>query len=114
MIWKIFKIWTLEQKNDLLAALEDVFSAKTGINGFQIKNPGYAGKGYALAVAFVDAAIVFPLANDILAKPAEQITNADIASLQMRFIGFHYTDYSFAYRFSVIARDWPWEPPSIT
>ena len=90
-----------EQKNDLLERLKDVFSVKTGINGFQIKNPGYAGKGYGLAVAFVDSAIIFPLANDVLSRPAEQISNTDIASLQMRFSGFHYTNYSFSYSFSL-------------
>jgi hypothetical protein len=49
----------------------------------------------------LDSAIVFPLANNVLAKPAEQISNADIASLQMRFLGFHYTKYSFSYSFSL-------------
>lgn len=89
------------QKNDLLERLKDVFSVKAGISGFQIKNPGFAGKGYGLAVAFVDSAIVFPLANDALSRPAGQISNADIATLQMRFIGFHYTNYSFSYAFSL-------------
>ena len=92
---------SMVQKTDLLERLKDVFSLKSGINGFQTKNPGYAGKGYGLAVEFVDAAIVFPLAGDILAKPAEQVSAADIAALQMRFIGLHYSDYSIAYAFSL-------------
>jgi hypothetical protein len=98
---KNFQDLGLEQKKDLLENLKDIFSTGTGISGFQIKSSGYAGKGYGVAVEFVDAAIVFPMANDILAKPAEQITNADMASLQMRFIGFHYKDYSVAYSFSL-------------
>jgi hypothetical protein len=98
---KNFQDLGAEQKNDLLKRLNDAFSATTGINGFQIKNSGYAGKGYGVGVDFVDAAIVFPLANDVLSKPAEQISNADIASLQMRFIGFHYKNYSFSYAFSL-------------
>jgi hypothetical protein len=93
-----------EEKNDLLERLKDVFSVNPGINGFQIKNPGYAGKGYGLAVAFVDSAIVYPLVNDVLSRSAGQISNADIASLQMRFIGFHYTQYSFSYAFSLSQR----------
>ncbi|MBN2399574.1 MAG: conjugal transfer protein TraF [Candidatus Aminicenantes bacterium] len=98
---KNFQELGIDQKRDLLGSLQDVFSANTGINGFQITSSGYAGKGYGLAVEFVDAAIIFPLANDILDKPVEQITNADIASLHMRFIGFHYKDYSVAYSFSL-------------
>jgi len=86
-----------ESKSQLFDKLDDVFAAKAGISGFQFRNPGYAGKGYALAVAQVDAAVIFPLANDVLAKPLADISNADIASLQMRFIGFHYTDYSLAF-----------------
>ncbi|MCX6558574.1 MAG: hypothetical protein NTW95_14280 [Candidatus Aminicenantes bacterium] len=89
------------RKNDLWERMQEVFSLKSGINGFQLKNPGYAGKGYGLAVAFVDSAIVFPLDSDILAKPVETVTNADIAALRMCFIGFHYTSYSFAFSFSL-------------
>ncbi len=96
-----FSALSMEQKTDLLERLKNIFADKNGINGFQSRNPGYAGKGYGLAVDFVDAAIVFPLANTVLAKPVEQIDNADIASLQMRFIGFHYTDYSVAYAFTL-------------
>lgn len=85
----------------LLGKLNDVFSAGTGINGFQFRDLGYAGKGYALAVAQVDAAVVFPLANAVLDKPSGEIGNADIASLQMRFIGLHYNDYSLGLAFSL-------------
>jgi hypothetical protein len=98
---KNFNDLSLEQKKSLQQDLQDVFSANSGISGFEIKSSGYAGKGYGAAVEFVDAAIVFPLANDILAKPVEQLTNADIAALQMRFIGFHYKDYSVAYSFMI-------------
>jgi hypothetical protein len=86
-----------ETKSTLLARLNDVFSSQTGISGFQMRNPGFAGKGYGLAIAFVDAALVQPQANTVLSKPVGEITNADIASLQMRFIGLHYTDYSLSF-----------------
>jgi hypothetical protein len=49
----------------------------------------------------VDSAIIFPLANDVLSRPVGQISNADISSLKMRFIGFHYKNYSFSYSFSL-------------
>jgi len=89
------------KKSDLWESLQEVFSLKSGINGFQLRNPGYAGKGYGLAVAFVDSAIVFPLDSAILAKPVETVTNADIAALRVRFIGFHYVNYSVAFSFSL-------------
>jgi hypothetical protein len=98
---KNFQDLGLEQKTNLLGDIKNIFSAGSGISGFQTKSSGYAGKGYGLAVEFVDAAVIFPLASDILAKPVDQITNADIASLQMRFVGFHYKDYSVAYSFSL-------------
>ncbi len=88
-------------RSQLLGKLDDIFSSGTGINGFQFRDLGYAGKGYALAVTQVDAAVIFPLANPILDKPAGEIGNADIASLQMRFIGFHYNDYSLGLAFSL-------------
>ncbi len=80
----------------LLAELNEVFAAQSPIHGFQMRGPGYAGKGYAIAVATVDAALIQPLANPVLGKLPAEITNADIASLSMKLIGFHYTDYSLA------------------
>lgn len=85
----------------LLAELNEVFASQTPIHGFRMHNPGYAGKGYAVAVATVDAALIQPLANPVLGKAPGAITNADIASLSMRLIGFHYTDYSLAVAFPV-------------
>jgi len=93
---KNFQGLDAEKKEALRAELSEVFAEKVPISGFKMRNPGYAGKGYALAIASVDAAVAYPLANDILSKPAGDITNADIASLGMRFIGFHYTDYSLS------------------
>lgn len=94
---KNFQDLDAEMQANLQAELKDVFSATTGISGFQIRNLGYAGKGYALAVAHVDAAVAHPLESFVLDKAVGEITNADIASLQMRFIGFHYTDYSLSF-----------------
>lgn len=98
---KNFQDLDAAMRANLLAELQDVFSAKTGTSGFQIRNLGYAGKGYALAVAHVDAAVAYPLENLVLDKAVGEITNADIASLQMRFIGFHYSDYSLSFAFPV-------------
>ncbi len=92
-----------EDRSALLADLNAVFSSRAAISGFNFHNPGYAGKGYAVAVATVDAAVIHPLQNSVLDKPAGEITNADIASLRLRFIGFHYSDYSLAFAFPLSA-----------
>jgi hypothetical protein len=84
-----------------LAALREAFSADAAICGFRMRGPGYAGKGYAVAVATVDAAVVRPLANAVLDKPVAEVSDADIASLRVRLTGFHYSDYSLAVSFPV-------------
>ena len=96
---KNFQDLGTETKSLLLGRLVDLFADQTAISGFQFRNPGYAGKGYALSLAKVDAAVVFPLENAVLSKLPGDVTNADIASLQMRFIGFQYDDYSLAFAF---------------
>jgi hypothetical protein len=85
------------RKEALLAELGGIFAAKAPLSGFQMHNPGYAGKGYAIAIARVDAAIAYPLPSDVLARPAGEVTNEDIASLRLRFIGLHYDDYSLSF-----------------
>jgi hypothetical protein len=90
-----------QQKQDLLLDLQGVFSTRSGIHGFQTKSSGYAGKGYGAALEFVDASVVFPLDSEVLDKAAGELTNEDIASLQMRFLGFKYRDYSVSYSFLI-------------
>jgi len=85
-----------------LRALKEAFSADTVISGFRMRGPGYAGKGYAVAITTVDAAVVRPLASAASAaldQPAAAVGDADIAALRVRFTGLHYTDYSLAIGF---------------
>jgi hypothetical protein len=98
---KNFKELDGESKAAILAKLKEVFASRMGISGFRINNPGYAGKGFGLAVAKVDAAVMFPLDDAVLYQPMDDISNADIASLQMRIIGFHYTDYALSFAFTL-------------
>jgi hypothetical protein len=84
-----------------LAELNAAFSADSSVSGFRMRGPGYAGKGYAFSITTVDAAVVRPLANPVLAKPVADISNADIASLRVRFTGFHYSDYALAIAFPI-------------
>jgi hypothetical protein len=88
-------------KAALLERLREAFSARAPICGFQSRHPCYAGKRYAISIASVDAAVIQALDNTVLDKPAEEITNADIASLRVNFIGFHYTDYALAVAFPI-------------
>ncbi len=89
------------EKEALLESLREAFSARAPICGFQSRHPGYAGKRYAVSIASVDAAVIQPLDNTALDRPAGEITNADIASLRINIIGFHYTDYALAVAFPI-------------
>ncbi len=84
-----------------LRALNEAFSADSAISGFRMRGPGYAGRGYAVAIATVDAAVVRPLAHAALDQPAAAVSDADIAALRVRFTGLHYTDYALAIGFPV-------------
>jgi hypothetical protein len=96
-----FQDLPLASREAALAELNAAFNADAVINGFRMHGPGYTGKGYALSIATVDAALVRPLANPVLAKPASAVSAADIASLRVRFTGFHYRDYALAVAFPV-------------
>lgn len=85
-----------------LSALRRAFSADVPVHGFRAHGPGYAGKGYAVSVAYVDAAVVSPLAGEssaFLDRPASAVTDADVAALRVRFTGLQYTDYALAVGF---------------
>jgi len=96
-----FQALTMPNREAALAELNAAFGADAAINGFRMHGPGYAAKGYALSMVTVDAALVRPLANPVLAKPVAEVSDGDIASLRVRFTGFHYKDYSLAIAFPV-------------
>jgi len=81
---------------EVLAYLRSAFAAGPVISGFRSRGPGYAGKGYAVAITTVDAAVVAPLASPLLDGPDDEVSAADIAALRVRFTGLRYTDYSLA------------------
>lgn len=96
-----FQTLDMDSREAALRALNEAFSADTVISGFQMRGPGYTGKGYAVAIATVDAAVVRPLPSAALDQPAAAVSDADIAALRVRFTGLHYTDYSLAIAFPV-------------
>jgi len=85
------------EKTELINELREVFAFKTGGYGFSSHRPGYVGRGFGIAVAVVNAGLIFPEASDILAKPVADITNDDIAALRLNLIGFKYSQYSLSY-----------------
>ncbi len=88
-----------QERISILAELNETFSAKAGMQGFRYSNPGFAGHGYGFSLLIVDAALMNPVHSDIFQKNADAVTNADIASLKMNFIGLQYKQYSFAVAF---------------
>lgn len=90
-----------DKKKELIGKLTELFSFKTGIYGNRSKNSGFIQKGYGVSIQVIDEAIMNPIDNENLKKPYDTLTETDIAGLKMNFIGWHYTQYSFAYGFAV-------------
>lgn len=98
---KIFQSLPAQERSEALAKLKEIFSARSGMQGFRFKNPGFVGHGYGVSLLTVDAALINPIPSDIFQKGADGVTNADIASLKMNFVGLRYSQYSFAFAFSI-------------
>lgn len=88
-------------KADLFSRLEDLFQSKSGIYGFRSNLPGFASRGYGISIGVVKTAIINPVENDIFSKGVDNITNDDIASLKMNFLGLSYKQVSFSYALPV-------------
>lgn len=81
----------------LFSRLEELYSFKNGLNGFTSNGPGFTTGRYAVAVSFVNSAVLNPRSSSIFDKGWEGVKNADIASLEMEFIGVKYKKISVAY-----------------
>jgi hypothetical protein len=89
------------EKESAISTLNDLFSSKHGIYGFRASLPGVISKDYGLAVSIVKTAIMNPAASDILNRPPEDISDEDIAGLEMNLIGFRYTQISLSYALDI-------------
>ena len=98
---KSFQSLPAQERSQALARLNEIFSARAGMQGFRFKNPGFVGHGYGVSLLSVDAAFINPVPSDIFQKGADGVTNADIASLKMNFVGLRYSQYSVAFAFSL-------------
>ncbi|MCK4764094.1 MAG: conjugal transfer protein TraF [Candidatus Aminicenantes bacterium] len=97
---KNFESFPTDDKKALLGKLHDLFRSKNGLYGFSSSVPGYISRGYGVSYAIVNTAVINPLESDIFNKEAGNITNDDIASLGMNFLGLHYKQVSLSYGMS--------------
>jgi len=95
---KEFESLDIEDRTTLFSQLENIFQASSGMWGNRSNIPGYASRNYGLSFAMIKTAIVDPVqpGEDFFAYDVADITNADIASLQMNFTGLKYKQISLA------------------
>jgi hypothetical protein len=86
-------------KSTLFSQLKDLFRSKAGIYGFRSNIPGYVSKNFGLSFSLIKTALVNPVypGENFFAREIETVTNADIASLRMNFIGLNYKQISLSY-----------------
>lgn len=88
-------------KSVLFSQLEDLFSSKAGMYGFLGNVPGFVSRGYGLSYSVVKTAVVNPESSDIFEKDIGDVTNSDIASLGMNFLGLDYKQISLSYAIEI-------------
>ena len=91
------------EKDDLFSKLKGLFQARAGIYGSRANIPGYISKNYGLSFSFINTAIINPVSpgDDFFNRESENVSNADIASLTMNFIGLKYRLISLSYAMEV-------------
>ena len=90
-------------KADLFSKLQGLFQSRAGIYGFRANVPGFVSRHYGIAFSFINTAIINPVnpGNNFFNQGSENISNADIASLSMNFIGLKYKQISLSYSMEV-------------
>ena len=86
-----------EDQEAAFTGLQELYKLRFGLDGFKASVPGFVSKGYGIAVSIISTAIVDPVASPVLEKPVDQVTDDDIASLSMNFLGLKYTQISMSY-----------------
>jgi hypothetical protein len=86
-------------KSALFSQLKELFRSKAGIYGFRSNIPGYVSKNFGLSFSVINTALINPVhpGENFFDQEIETVTNADIASLQMNFIGLNYKNISLSY-----------------
>lgn len=94
---KNFESISGSEKGILFSKLQDLFRSKSGIYGFRSSVPGLTSRGYGISAAVVKTAVINPVESDIFTKEPGDVSNEDIASLEMNFLGLRYNQVSLAY-----------------
>lgn len=86
-------------KSTLFSQLKELFRSKAGMYGFRCSIPGYVSRNFGLSFSLNKNALINPVrpGENFFDKDIETVTNADIASLQMNFIGLTYKKISLSY-----------------
>lgn len=86
-------------KSTLFSHLKELFRSKAGIYGFRSNIPGYVSRNFGLSFAVINTALINPIdpEENFFKQDIQTVTNADIASLQMNFIGLKYRQISLSY-----------------
>lgn len=86
-------------KSALFSQLKELFQSKAGIYGFRSNIPGYVSKNFGFSVSVINTALINPIdpGENFFKQEIQTVTNADIASLQMNFIGLKYKKFSLSY-----------------
>jgi hypothetical protein len=94
---KNFSGFNSTDRADVFRKLDRLFHARNGMYGARGNIPGYVSRNFGISVSLVDTAVVNPVVSDIFNKDVESVTNEDIASLELNFIGLRYKQFSIAY-----------------
>ena len=91
------------EKNTLFSRLEDLFRSKAGMYGFRTNVAGFVSRNYGISISFINTAIINPVnaENDIFDTDVADISNEDIAALQMNFLGLKYKKISLSYSMEI-------------
>lgn len=97
------------EKRDLFSKLQDLYRSKVGTYGFSASLPGFVTRNYGLSFSVVNTAFMNPVSPlnstengiDLFEKDPGDVTNDEIASLQMNFVGLHYKQISLSYALPV-------------
>jgi hypothetical protein len=97
------------EKRILFSKLQNLFHSKVGIYGFSSSVPGFVTRNYGISFSVVKTAFMNPVSDenstnngiDLFEKAPEEVSNEEIASLQMNFVGLRYKQISLSYALGV-------------
>ncbi len=93
------------EKRVLFSKLKDLYRSKVGIYGFSSSVPGFVTRNYGISFSVVNTAFINPVSPtnstengiDLFEKDPGDVSNDEIASLEMNFVGLHYKQVSLSY-----------------